>query len=373
MSKSPLHWITVFWISIFVLLSSVAGCGRAGLLRGRIEGTRAVLDEAIEHGAQNCAPREVAIAETNLVFADDELEQGDPDRATEHFVLADAAANAALHMSPAERCLGDGPPPPPPPPGDRDGDGIIDEDDQCPDEPEDMDGNADEDGCPESEDTDGDGLDDIRDSCPLEPEDMDGFADEDGCPEPDNDLDRVLDGGDRCPLDPEDRDGFQDDDGCPEPDNDNDTFPDVTDACPNEPGIAAENGCPRVYEDVEVTSDGIVIHQQIFFETNRAVIRSESFAILDTVARVMADFADISIEIQGHTDSRGSDRSNLRLSDARAASVREYLTRAGVAASRLTSRGYGETVPIETNATPEGRAANRRVEFHRTDSGARPR
>jgi OOP family OmpA-OmpF porin len=361
-------------LALLTILLAVPGCGRASLIQGRIDGTRAVLDEAIAHGARDCAPREVAVAETNLEFAEDELQQGDPDRAEEHFRLGDAAAHAALHLSPADRCLdGEAPPPPPPPPGDRDGDGIIDEQDRCPDEPEDIDGNEDADGCPESEDTDHDGLDDIRDTCPLEPEDMDGFADEDGCPEPDNDLDRVIDGGDNCPTDPEDRDGFQDDDGCPEADNDVDTFPDVTDACPNEPGIAEENGCPRVYQDVEVTSEGIVIHQQIFFETNRAVIRPESFAILDTVARVMADFPDISIEVQGHTDSRGSDRSNLRLSEARAASVREYLTRAGVAASRLTSHGYGEAVPIESNSTPEGRAANRRVEFHRTDSRARPR
>lgn len=356
-----------------VLLATVAGCGRSALIHGRVEGTRAVLEEAIANGARDCAPREVAVAETNLEFADDELQQGDPDRAEQHFVLADAAAHAALHLSPADRCLASDAPPPPAPPGDRDGDGIIDEQDACPDEPEDLDGSEDADGCPESEDTDGDGLDDIRDTCPLEPEDADGFADEDGCPEPDNDLDRVIDGGDNCPLDPEDRDGHQDDDGCPEADNDNDGFPDVTDACPNEPGIAEMNGCPRVYEDVEVTSDGIIIHQQIFFETNRAVIRPESFAILDTVARVLRDFPDINIEVQGHTDSRGSDRSNMRLSDARAASVREYLVRAGIAPERLSSHGYGETVPIESNATPEGRAANRRVEFHRTDARARPR
>jgi outer membrane protein OmpA-like peptidoglycan-associated protein len=361
--------------ALVAILCTVAGCGRASLIHGRVVGTRAILEEAVEHGARNCAPREVAVAETNLEFAEDELLEGDPNRAEEHFRLADAAAHAAMRMTDPERCLEhdeEPPPPPPPPPGDRDGDGIIDDDDRCPDEPEDLDGNEDRDGCPESEDTDRDGLDDVRDTCPLEPEDPDGYADEDGCPEPDNDLDRVIDGGDRCPTDPEDRDGFQDEDGCPEPDNDVDSFPDVTDACPNEPGIAEENGCPRVYQDVEVTSEGIIIRQQIFFEFRRAVIRPESFGILDTVAQVLRDFADITIEIQGHTDSRGNDASNDRLSQDRAAAVREYLIRAGIDPSRMTARGYGERVPIESNSTDDGRAANRRVEFHRTDARSTP-
>jgi outer membrane protein OmpA-like peptidoglycan-associated protein len=122
-----------------------------------------------------------------------------------------------------------------------------------------------------------------------------------------------------------------------------------------------------VYQDVEVTSTGIVIHQQIFFEFNRAVIRPQSFPILDTVAQVLRDFPDIAIEVQGHTDSRGNDAFNLRLSQQRADAVRQYLINQGIASSRLTARGYGETMPIESNATTEGRAMNRRVEFVRTD------
>lgn len=360
-------------VALSLAVAGVAGCGRASLIQGRIEGTRAILDEAIANGARTCAPRETAVAETNLEFAEDELREGNPDRAQEHFQLADAAAHAAHELSPPARCLEhDEPPPPPPAPGDRDGDGIIDEEDECPDVPEDRDGHEDRDGCPETEDTDRDGLNDVDDVCPLEAEDADGYEDQDGCPEPDDDLDGIIDGGDHCPREPEDMDGFEDADGCPETDNDRDTFLDVDDNCPNEPGIAEEHGCPRVYEDVEVTSEGIVIHQQIFFEFRRAVIRPESHHILDVVAQVMRDFPDITIEIQGHTDSRGSDRSNMTLSQNRANAVREYLIGAGIAASRLTSVGYGESVPIETNSTDAGRAANRRVEFHRTDAAAHP-
>ncbi|MCA9545820.1 MAG: thrombospondin type 3 repeat-containing protein, partial [Myxococcales bacterium] len=117
---------------------------------------------------------------------------------------------------------------------DSDGDGILDEDDQCPHQPEDKDGFQDSDGCPDP-DNDGDGLLDKDDSCPDEAEDRDGYEDADGCPEPDNDGDGILDSVDRCPMQPEDIDTFQDADGCPDPDNDEDGIPDVSDRCPLDP------------------------------------------------------------------------------------------------------------------------------------------
>ncbi|MFO0686598.1 MAG: OmpA family protein [Sandaracinus sp.] len=353
-------------------LSFVLGCGQGAILRGRISGTREIVDEAERNGARNCAPRELAVARANLEFAEREIAQGDPIRAQQHFDLAEPNARAALRLTDAERCLEheDAPPPPPPQPGDRDGDGILDPDDHCPDQPEDRDGYQDEDGCPETQDSDGDGLDDDHDLCPAEAEDMDGFQDSDGCPELDNDVDGIIDGGDHCPGEPEDMDGFQDADGCPDRDNDVDHIDDAVDQCPNEPGLPAEQGCPRVYQDVEVTSEGIVIHQQVFFVTDRATIRPESHAILDTVAQVMRDFPDITIEVQGHTDSRGNDRHNMQLSQARADSVRTYLMQQGISGDRMTAVGYGETMPIEDNATDAGRSMNRRVEFHRTDGRA---
>ena len=112
--------------------------------------------------------------------------------------------------------------------GDRDGDGIKDDVDQCPDDPEDIDGFKDEDGCPDP-DNDGDGILDKDDRCPNEPEDRDGIEDDDGCPEGnmgDRDGDGIPDNVDKCPDQPEDKDGFQDQDGCPDPDNDMDGIPD---------------------------------------------------------------------------------------------------------------------------------------------------
>lgn len=344
----------------------VAGCSATAALRGQIQGTREIIARAEQHGARNCAPRELATALANLEFAEVELDQGDRQRAEAHVALAEPNARAALRMSPPERCLAQETPPPAL--GDRDGDGVLDAADRCPDEPEDRDGFEDDDGCPEEQDTDGDTILDASDFCVFQPEDRDGYLDEDGCPEPDDDLDGIADDEDRCPRDPEDRDGFEDDDGCPEADNDRDGVADVMDRCPNEAGIESEQGCPRTYVDVEVTDEGIIIHQQVFFETDRAVIRSVSFPLLDTVAQVLRDFPEIMVEVQGHTDSRGRDSHNLRLSQARAESVREYLIRVGIAPERLSAHGYGETQPIETNATPEGRTANRRVEFRRTDT-----
>ncbi len=100
--------------------------------------------------------------------------------------------------------------------GDRDGDGIEDVKDRCPDVPEDKDGFQDQDGCPDLDD-DNDGIPDSRDKCRLEPEDKDGFQDQDGCPDPDNDKDGIPDASDKCPNEPEDKDGYQDADGCPDP------------------------------------------------------------------------------------------------------------------------------------------------------------
>lgn len=351
-------------VPALVALALASGCGRAATLSGRIDGLRDVVEQAERNGAYRCAPRELAIAHAHIDFAETEMAQGDLDRAEHHFALAEPNGRAAFRLSPAARCAPDERP------GDRDGDGIPDPDDACPDEPEDFDGYEDEDGCPEDQDTDGDGIPDGTDACPIEPEDLDDYQDTDGCPEPDNDLDGLIDAADRCPLEPEDLDGFQDADGCPDHDNDGDSIPDTTDRCPNEPGPADEQGCPRVYRDVEVTSSGIVIHQTVYFEYNRAVIRPQSFALLDTVAQVMHDFPDITVEVQGHTDDRGRDEYNLRLSGERAEAVRQYLIEKGVAASRMTSRGYGETRPIAANRTAADRARNRRVEFVRTDARA---
>ena len=143
---------------------------------------------------------------------------------------------------------------------DIDGDGILNELDKCPTEPEDKDGFEDEDGCPDP-DNDGDGILDVEDKCPLQPEDPDGFKDGDGCPDPDNDVDGILDADDKCPNEPEDKDGFEDEDGCPDPDNDKDGILDVNDKCPMEPedkdGFEDADGCPDPDNDGDGVLDGV--------------------------------------------------------------------------------------------------------------------
>jgi OmpA-OmpF porin, OOP family len=252
---------------------------------------------------------------------------------------------------------------------DNDRDGILDVDDQCPNEPEDKDGFEDEDGCPEGNefDRDGDGILDDDDECPDDPEDMDGFQDQDGCPDVDNDGDGILDVDDLCPNDPEDFDNWEDEDGCPDLDNDGDRILDVDDKCPNEPenynGYEDDDGCPDRGR-VVVTDTNIEILDKVYFEYNRATIKSESFPILDAVASTMQGNPDIAkIEIQGHTDERGNDDYNMRLSEARARSVLEYLVGKGVEASRLQSHGYGETQPLDPRSNEQAWAKNRRVEF----------
>ncbi len=135
---------------------------------------------------------------------------------------------------------------------DSDGDGILDEADQCPSEP----GPVENHGCPDK-DSDGDGIPDRLDKCPDEPEDFDGYEDHDGCPELDNDGDGIPDVVDKCPNEPEDFDGYQDADGCPDPDNDGDGIPDALDKCPDEPedfdGFQDADGCP----DLDNDQDGI--------------------------------------------------------------------------------------------------------------------
>ena len=129
-------------------------------------------------------------------------------------------------------------------------------------------------------DRDGDGIPDDKDKCPDDPEDKDGFEDEDGCPDPDNDEDGILDVDDLCPNDPEDKDGFEDEDGCPDPDNDKDRILDVDDKCPNEPetynGFQDEDGCPDKGR-VVVHKGRIEILDKIYFETDKAVIKPVSY------------------------------------------------------------------------------------------------
>lgn len=252
------------------------------------------------------------------------------------------------------------------PEGDNDKDGVPDDKDKCVDVPEDIDDFEDDDGCPDT-DNDSDGILDSADRCPDKPEDKDEHQDEDGCPELDNDIDGILDTDDKCPNDKEDKDGFEDGDGCPDLDNDGDGILDAKDICPDIPEVINdfkdEDGCPDDMKLV-VVGDAIVILDRVFFRTNKATILKKSYPLLSAVAQTLQDNPQIAlIEVQGHTDSDGDDDSNLSLSNRRAASVMNYLMAYGVDKARLSSKGYGETTPVETNDTDAGKAKNRRVEF----------
>ncbi len=266
---------------------------------------------------------------------------------------------------------------PPPPDNDPDKDGILGADAQCPNDPEDKDGFEDENGCPDP-DNDNDGILDASDKCPLEPEDKDGFQDEDGCPDPDNDNDGILDAADKCPLEPEDKDGFQDDDGCPDPDNDGDGVLDALDKCPDQPetknGFQDEDGCADEIPAKLKAFTGVI--QGINFKVNEATLLPTSFKTLDKAVVVLKEFVDLRMEIQGHTDDqplKGKPGSlfqdNQQLSQGRAETVRAYLVSKGIADSRLTARGFADTVPVVDPKDLKGgklaaaRAKNRRVEF----------
>ncbi|MCB9661497.1 MAG: OmpA family protein [Polyangiales bacterium] len=270
---------------------------------------------------------------------------------------------ATVGLDLAFGAVGGAPPPPPEPEpedDDRDGDRILNHNDACPDEAEDVDGFEDTDGCPEL-DNDNDGIVDAADACPREAEDMDGFEDGDGCPERDNDGDGVPDVDDACPNEV----GVGIARGCPEPDRDGDGLVDRMDNCPDEAGPRENHGCQEE-QFVEIQEDRLVITQIIYFRTNRDVIEERSFHLLAQIANVLNAHPEIQrVSIEGHTDSRGRARNNLRLSQRRALAVMNHLVRTGgVDPARLSSEGYGSERPVIENATTEEEhAQNRRVEF----------
>ncbi len=225
---------------------------------------------------------------------------------------------------------------------DKDGDGIADKDDACPD----VAGIAQFNGCPDS---DGDGIPDKDDACPT----VKGIAQFKGCP--DTDGDGIPDKDDACPT----VKGIPHFNGCP--DTDGDGIPDKDDKCPTIAGTKANNGCPEMKQEV-VQAINLAV-KNIQFETNSDVLRAESVPVVTQLAEILAQYPNYNVNISGHTDSDGNDKANLMLSEKRANKCVEFLTSKGIAASRLSAKGYGETKPIATNKTKAGKQANRRVEF----------
>lgn len=248
-------------------------------------------------------------------------------------------------------------------PGDRDADAVPDPDDLCPDTPAGPSPDPARRGCPRS-DRDGDGFSDRVDACPDTPAGESPDPLRTGCPRSDRDGDGVEDRDDRCPDTPEGPTPDPARRGCPNPDRDGDGIDNADDACPDAAGARTGNpatqGCPRVF----VTADRVVIQQQPRFAVDRAEILPESAPLLSEVAAVLEAHPELArVEVQGHSDTTGAAAHNLALSQRRAASIVRWLVARGVDAARLAAQGYGATVPMADNATPAGRALNRRVEF----------
>lgn len=285
---------------------AAAGCVAGGKLRAQAESLRAEADKARKSGAMRCAPRELALADANLDFADKEIADGNPSRAQDHLAVAEQHARKASELS--RDCVQK----------------VV-----------------------------------VKKDVPRPPVIIKKVQD--------TDSDGIPDEIDRCPLDPEDRDGFQDEDGCPDPDNDGDGIVDAMDACPNNPGSLGTRGCPaepKKYALVEVKKDRIEIKQQVKFASAKFTVLKSSFALLDQVAQVLMDNPAMRVRIEGHTDNVGREAANLKLSQRRADSVRDYLVKKGVDRARLESKGSGPTRPIASNRTEKGRSQNRRTEFH---------
>ncbi len=209
---------------------------------------------------------------------------------------------------------------------DADNDGVKNKVDDCPDVP----GVAENNGCPEEVDSDGDGVVDIIDNCPNE------YGTVNGCPET-----VVL----------------------MEVDSDGDSVLDSVDECPTVPGVESNNGCPL--EEVMVGAKDLETNEvisDILFNRGNANFRQDSYPVLIKIIEAMKQNPEAQFKIEAHTSSSGSYADNMRLSQTRANAVRNYLISGGVPSENIVTEWFGETRPIASNLTEEGRRKNRRVE-----------
>ena len=254
---------------------------------------------------------------------------------------------------------------------DSDNDGILDKEDECPLEF----GLIQFNGCPDS---DGDGVRESLDECPLvagpkelkgcPDRDNDGVADKnDECPDekgglntrgcPDRDNDGVPDKFDNCPDVP----GSFNNRGCPWQDTDKDGVIDKDDKCPNQIGPIENQGCP--YPKLTQSEEKIIdaFAETILFDLGKFDLKESSKSTLDRIVSIMKTYKSERFHIAGHTDNTFTSDFNQVLSQNRAIAVRNYFISKGIDATRLTAKGYGETKPVQSNDTEEGRAKNRRV------------
>ena len=227
---------------------------------------------------------------------------------------------------------------------DSDEDGIMDLDDKCPT----IYGVANLNGCPDS---DGDGVSDMEDNCPTYP----GSKELNGCP--DSDGDGIIDMRDACPTSA----GPANNNGCPELDTDGDGVIDKQDNCKFEAGPASNNGCPEIKEALEAKLTEL--SNSVLFKSGSDMYYSKFESKINEIADLMKKHNNLKFQIRGHTDSVGPEEANLKLSLARVNKILGVLVSKGVNQLNLNVKGFGESMPLDTNDTAEGREKNRRVEI----------
>ncbi len=230
-----------------------------------------------------------------------------------------------------------------PKPVDTDNDGVNDIDDKCPT----VAGKKEFSGCP---DTDNDGIQNSEDKCP----DIAGIKAFDGCP--DTDGDGITDNEDECPTEK----GTAALKGCA--DADGDGVADKNDKCINTPGTIENEGCPKVTEKILKRLNFAA--KAIQFQSGKDVIKPVSYKQLDEVVKILNEYEDYQLVIDGHTDNTGKADKNQILSEKRAAAVKAYVAKKGIDASRLIATGYGDAKPLVANTTAVNKAKNRRVELN---------
>ncbi len=337
-------------VAVALLAALVApGCA-ANLndLRATHSGFEIELQEVASKGARECAPLAFAKAEAEHVFAAIEFAEGDVLRAQYHMEEARKYLDVAKVASAG--C-------------------EIQEFKPVKDYRVDPTAGRAEVQSGHAMDSDGDGISDAEDRCPTKPEDADGFEDEDGCPDNDNDGDGITDDVDQCVDEPEDLDGTEDDDGCIDPDDDGDGIPDVNDICPNAAetfnGLDDDDGCPdEALTRVKMERNQIVLLEPLAFQGATADLAPGSYMVLSELSVLLESHADTRIRIEAHTDNTLDDASAKTLTEQQASVVLEYLANQGVDRARMEAVGFGSTMPIDTNRTPEGRANNCRIEIY---------
>ncbi|MCB9507817.1 MAG: hypothetical protein H6700_09885 [Myxococcales bacterium] len=238
---------------------------------------------------------------------------------------------------------------------DNDGDGVLDRPDRCDTELEDMDGFEDGDGCPDP-DNDGDGVLDVDDQCPMEAEDVDLFEDGDGCPEPDNDNDGILDGDDDCVDQPEDIDGFRDADGCPDPDNDGDGVLDADDQCDDEAeiinGVDDADGCPEVGSRIQLNlrTGDVTLLDVCEFDGVTSNLAASGLTCASQLAVALSAYPELRLRVVVRTRDRADEAQRLASSERRANAIRAALVAEGIADERIETSPYA--LPVGTDGPP---------------------